>query len=72
MKSAALARPGRLPAINWARLLATFLLTLTVLAVALDVVLWAGMRFRPPHITFIQGSAVFGEVRPAEADIGSW
>ena len=40
-------------------LLATFLLALTVLAVALDIVLWAGLRFRPPHISFIQGSAVF-------------
>src|SRR3954467_9590130 len=59
MKSAALARPRRLPAIHWSRLLATFLLTLTVLAVAIDVALWAGMRFKPPHISFIQGSAVF-------------
>src|SRR3954452_1611041 len=59
MKSATLVRPRRLPALNWARLFATFLLTLTVLTVALSVVVWAGIGFRPPHISFIQGSVVF-------------
>src|SRR4051794_25626605 len=59
MKSATLARPRRLPAINWPRLLATFLLTLTVLIIALSIAVWAGIRFRPPHISFIQGSVVF-------------
>jgi hypothetical protein len=59
MKSATLVRPRRLVQINWLRLLATFLLALTVLIVGLDIVLWSGVRFRPPHITFIQGSVVF-------------
>jgi hypothetical protein len=59
MKSATLVRPRRMPVINWARLLATFLLTLTVLIVALSLAVWAGIRFRPPHISFIQGSVVF-------------
>jgi len=59
VKSATLVRPRRLPAINLARLFATFLLVLTVLTVGLGVALWAGIRFRPPHISFIQGSIVF-------------
>jgi hypothetical protein len=59
MKSAALVRPRRFPAVNWARLLATFLLATTVLGVALDIALWGSLRFRPPHISFIQGASVF-------------
>lgn len=59
MKSATLVRPRRLPQINWSRAFATFLLALTVLFVALCVALWAGIRFQPPHISFIQGSVVF-------------
>src|SRR3954451_13673398 len=59
MKSATLVRPRRLPALNWARLFATFLLTLTVIIVGLCVAMWAGIGFRPPHISFIEGSVVF-------------
>src|SRR3954447_62943 len=59
MKSATLVRPRRLPALNWARLFATFLLTLTVIIVGLGIAMWAGIGFRPPHISFIQGSVVF-------------
>ena len=58
MKSATLVRPRRFPAINFARLFATFLFVLTILLIGLGVALWAGIRFRPPHISFIQGSVV--------------
>jgi hypothetical protein len=30
-----------------------------VLVVVVDIVVWAGIDFRPPHISFIQGSVVF-------------
>jgi hypothetical protein len=59
MKSATLVRSRRLPQINWLRALATFLLALTIISVLLDIALWAGIRFQPPHISFIQGSTVF-------------
>jgi hypothetical protein len=59
MKTASLVRPRRLPQVNWSRALATFLLTFTVLVVVVDIVVWAGIDFRPPHISFIQGSVVF-------------
>jgi hypothetical protein len=59
VKSATLAVPRRLPRVNWPRLLATFFLTLTLLLVGFAIVLWSGIRFRPPHLSFIQSSAVF-------------
>ncbi len=59
MKTATLAAPRRLPNVNWARLVATLLLTLTILSIAVAVTMWAGIRFRPPHLSFIQSSAVF-------------
>jgi hypothetical protein len=49
----------RLPHINWALLLATLMLVAAVLAVAVDIALWAGQRFRPPPVSFIQGQSVF-------------
>src|SRR4051812_13691775 len=59
MKSATLIRARRLPAVNWMRTFATFLLVLTILAVIADIAIWAGMRFKAPHISFIQGAAPF-------------
>jgi len=59
MKTASLVRPRRLPQVSWSRAFATFLLTLTVLGVAIDVALWASIHFAPPHISFIRGSVVF-------------
>lgn len=46
-------------AINWARLVATFLLAVSVLAIGLDIVLWAGQRFLPPPVSFIRGQSVY-------------
>jgi F0F1-type ATP synthase assembly protein I len=46
----------RLP--NWASLAASALLVATLVAVILDVVLWAGQRFQPPPVSFIQGQAI--------------
>jgi hypothetical protein len=49
----------RLTAPNWARLAASSLLALTLIGVALDVALWAGQRFMPPPMSFIQSQAIF-------------
>ncbi len=59
MKSATLVRPRRVPQVRWLYWLATALLILTVVGVAVDIAVWAGIRFRAPHLSFIQGSAVF-------------
>ena len=45
----------RLTDVPWSRLLATGLLALTVAVVIVDVVLWAGQRFRAPPVTFVRG-----------------
>jgi hypothetical protein len=49
----------RLTSINWPRLVATFLLTVTVLSIVVSIVVWGGQRFRPPPVSFIQGHTVF-------------
>jgi hypothetical protein len=45
--------------INWPRLVATFMLTVTVLAVIVSLVVWGGQRFAPPPVSFIRGQSVF-------------
>jgi hypothetical protein len=45
--------------VNWGRAFATFLLTLTVLAVIVDIVIWGGQRFRPPPVSFIKGASPY-------------
>ena len=61
MRTRALGAPlaVRLAQVNWPRLIATFMLTFTVLAVVGDVFLWAGQRFLPPPVSFIEGQAPF-------------
>ena len=49
----------RLAQVNWARLFASFLFALTVLATVVDFVVWAGQRFAPPPVSFIRGQSVF-------------
>jgi hypothetical protein len=48
-----------LTAINWLRLLATAMFGGIIVAIAVAIYLWAGQRFRPPPVSFIQGSTVF-------------
>jgi hypothetical protein len=43
----------------WARLLAGALFIATIAVLALDIMLWAGQRFRPPPVSFIQGQAIY-------------
>lgn len=45
--------------IHWLRVLATALFVTCVLSIVVAVFLWAGQRFRPPPISFIQGWTVF-------------
>jgi hypothetical protein len=61
MKARPLTAPvvPRLLAINWPRLFATFLLSTAVLAVFVDIFVWAGQRFAPPPVSFIRGQSVF-------------
>ncbi len=49
----------RLPSIQWAQLLAGGLFAAIVAALAFDIALWAGQRFRPPPVSFIQGQAIY-------------
>jgi hypothetical protein len=49
----------RLSAPNWAGLAAAGLLVLTIVGVGVDIGLWAGQRFMPPPVSFIQGQAIF-------------
>ncbi len=59
MKLVALRRPRQLSDINWARLLATTLLVASIVSVLLGIFLWAGQRFQPPPVSFIDSGAVF-------------
>lgn len=54
-----LERLRHLPNVNWLSTLASFLLGATVLGVVLDIVLWAGQRFLPPPVSFIDSQFVF-------------
>ena len=49
----------RLQSINWAFWIASALAVATVVAVIVDIILWAGQRFQPPPISFIRGQSVF-------------
>jgi hypothetical protein len=44
---------------NWAGLAAAGLLALTLIGVGLDLALWAGQRFLPPPVSYIQSQAIF-------------
>jgi hypothetical protein len=60
VKAVGAIRPTRLlPRIRALRLIASALLVATISAVILDVALWAGQRFAPPPVSFIQGQAVY-------------
>ncbi|HEY8134436.1 MAG TPA: hypothetical protein VIF08_00225 [Candidatus Limnocylindrales bacterium] len=59
MKIAAFARPRQMSDINWPRLLATALLAASVISVLASIVLWAGQRFQPPPVSFIDSQLVF-------------
>lgn len=59
MKLVALARPRQLSDISWSRLAATALLAASVLSVLAGIVLWAGQRFQPPPVSFINSQLVF-------------
>ena len=57
MNVVASVRP-RLSAVSWPRLLATGLFGLTVAAIVVNLILWAGQHFRPPPVSFIRGQGV--------------
>lgn len=59
MKLDAFARSRQLPDINWPWLAATALLAASVLCVLVGIVLWAGQRFQPPPVSFIDSQLVF-------------
>lgn len=59
MKLIAFARPRQLSDINWPRLAATALLAASVISVLASIVLWAGQRFEPPPVSFIDSQLVF-------------
>ncbi|MEA2677496.1 MAG: hypothetical protein QOJ81_1637 [Chloroflexota bacterium] len=59
MKLVAFARPRQLSDINWAWLLATGFLAASVISVLAAIVLWAGQRFQPPPVSFIDSNLVF-------------
>ena len=60
MRAAGAFRSVRLvPRFRVSRLIAAGLLLGTISAVALDIVLWAGQRFAPPPVSFIQGQTVY-------------
>lgn len=58
MRLATLVRP-RLPETNWPWLAASAILAGSVIAVAGGIVLWAGQRFLPPPVSFIDSQLVF-------------
>jgi hypothetical protein len=61
MKARPISMPlgGRITAINWAWWVATFMLVLTFLTIAGDLIVWSGQRFLPPPVSFIRGQTVF-------------
>jgi hypothetical protein len=59
MKPVAFARPRQIPDISWPRLLATAILAASVGSVFIAIVLWAGQRFQPPPVSFIDSQLVF-------------
>ena len=61
MRSRAFGAPFavRLAHINWLRLIASFLLTLTFLATIVGIAVWSGQRFQPPPVSFIDSQTVF-------------
>lgn len=59
MKLDAFARSRQLSDINWPWLAATALLAASVLCVLVGIVLWAGQRFEPPPVSFIDSQLVF-------------
>jgi hypothetical protein len=59
MKLAAFARPRQLAEISWAWALATGILAASVISVVAGIFLWAGQRFLPPPVSFIDSQFVF-------------
>jgi hypothetical protein len=59
MKLDAFARSRQLPDINWLWLAATALFAASLLCVLVGIVLWAGQRFEPPPVSFIDSQLVF-------------
>jgi len=59
MKLIALRRPRQLSEVDWVWLGATGLLAASVVAVLAGIFLWAGQRFEPPPVSFIDSGAVF-------------
>lgn len=49
----------RIWSVPWPQLLASALFVATAAAIALDVVIWGGQRFRPPPVSFIQGQLIY-------------
>ena len=49
----------RFASVPWAHVLAGTLLVATIGTLILDVALWAGQRFQPPPVSFIQGQAIY-------------
>jgi hypothetical protein len=58
MRLATLVRP-RLPEANWPWLAASAILAGSVISVVASIVLWAGQRFIPPPVSFIDSQLVF-------------
>jgi hypothetical protein len=58
MRLATLVRP-RLPEANWPWLAASAILAGSVISVVAGIVLWAGQRFVPPPVSFIDSQLVF-------------
>lgn len=59
MKMLTFTRPRQLSDVTWAWLLATGLLAASVFSVFFGIVLWAGQRFLPPPVSFIDSQFVF-------------
>jgi hypothetical protein len=59
MKLIAFDRPRHLSEVNWVWLFATGLLVASVVSVLAGIFLWAGQRFEPPPVSFIDSGTVF-------------
>ena len=49
----------RIASIHWPQMLAAGLFVATVATVVVDIVLWGGQRYRPPPVSYIQGSIIY-------------